>query len=610
MSTRNLISFLLAGVLLNILDPGVVEAQVAARLTFTSGRSGSPDSIGIDWAPSDEANWHEANEGRLDLMGVRVGFSSEMLVPGTRTDIPFRFGIPGGRSLEVLVIIEAWTPGESLTLFDTRNGQVLFKIDGPTSHRILTPAFDPVYTAWAWNRPEPTASPSRFRIDLAYTGVDNDRDGRGIGFNTAFPCHPNTACRTDSIFQALANTTVRIRMVMDEGIGWCSGSLVNNTRQDRTPYLLTAYHCQFDYTPQYDLWRFDFQYASPECPNPANEPAYFSLTGCALKASGQASDFLLVLLDDDLPSNLPATFAGWDRSDVEIPDTGYLVHHPNADIRKLSTCEGMTTIHPNAISWTEGYMTPANHHFRVRFTEGGHQPGSSGGPYFNQDGFLVGQLHGGTAGCETASNTYVGRLSKSWEPAGSPAQRLKDWLDPDATGQVVLPGMLNIDASDLVTVHGTVLDPKGRPVRNTRIRVTGDASEELQTGPDGTFFLAGINRQGSYTLVPEKTEFPLNGLNALDLVAIQKHLLAKDTFDFAWQFIAADATNNNSLAVGDILLILRLLLGKITSFPTSPSWRFDPPSIELSGLPPGPGPDVTFLAVKIGDVNATADPQQ
>jgi hypothetical protein len=129
------------------------------------------------------------------------------------------------------------------------------------------------------------------------------------------------------------------------------------------------------------------------------------------------------------------------------------------------------------------------------------------------------------------------------------------------------------------------------------------------TGADGSFRLENISRLGNYTLTPSKDENPKNGLNVLDMVAIQKHLLGKDTLDHAWQYIAADATNNNALAAGDILLILRLLIGKIQAFPSSPSWRFDPPVIQLGGLPPGMPHQVSFTAIKIGDVNHSANPQ-
>jgi hypothetical protein len=65
-------------------------------------------------------------------------------------------------------------------------------------------------------------------------------------------------------------------------------------RNDKSPLILTAYHCTFEYTPQYDLWRFDLQYKSDACVNPEARPQ-FSLTGCQLKASGQDPIFIGVV---------------------------------------------------------------------------------------------------------------------------------------------------------------------------------------------------------------------------------------------------------------------------------------------------------------------------
>nr|MDQ3016264.1 hypothetical protein [Bacteroidota bacterium] len=101
---------------------------------------------------------------------------------------------------------------------------------------------------------------------------------------------------------------------------------------------------------------------------------------------------------------------------------------------------------------------------------------------------------------------------------------------------------------------------------------------------------------------------PNNGINVLDLVRIQKHLLARDEFDYPWQFIAADATNNGDVSVGDILVLLRLVLGKITYLPSSPSWRFSPAVIDIDTIPAGGPYQVEFMGIKIGDLNGTADP--
>ncbi|HJW30121.1 MAG TPA: hypothetical protein VJ508_12855, partial [Saprospiraceae bacterium] len=288
----------------------------------------------------------------------------------------------------------------------------------------------------------------------------------------------------------------------------------------------------------------------------------------------------------------------------------YLIHHPNADIRKFSTCTNPAVIHPNQIGWSEGYTTPAFHHFRLKFTEGGHEKGSSGGPLYNQDGLLVGQLHGGTAGCEDVNTAFIGRLAKSWNLGSTPQQRLRDWLDPDSTGVITLPCLENISASDLVDLHGTLADPQGRPLKNATIHITGTVNMDLTTDAQGKFEMAGINRNGDYIITPEKTINPANGLNVIDLLAIQKHLLAKDTLDFQWQHVAADATNNGIISVGDILVLLKLILGKINYLPSSPSWRFDPDHIELKSMPQGPQNDIQIMGIKIGDINGSADPSQ
>jgi hypothetical protein len=95
-----------------------------------------------------------------------------------------------------------------------------------------------------------------------------------------------------------------------------------------------------------------------------------------------------------------------------------------------------------------------------------------------------------------------------------------------------------------------------------------------------------------------------------DLLAIQKHLLAKELFTADWQLIAADATNNGAVTVGDILIVLKLILGKIQFLPSSPAWRFSPSEIDLNALPPGPQNEVQIMGIKIGDVNASSDPAQ
>ena len=229
---------------------------------------------------------------------------------------------------------------------------------------------------------------------------------------------------------------------------------------------------------------------------------------------------------------------------------------------------------------------------------------------FDQNSLIVGQLHGGTMGCETVNNAFTGRITKSWELGATPSERLKDWLDPDNTGVVQLPGILNVASNDIVDLRGTITDPKGRPVKNVAVRISGNVEDTIITNAEGEFIVTGINRNGTYHITPSKNDNQLNGVSALDLLAIQKHLLGKDTFDFPWQHVAADATNNQQTSIGDVAVLLRLLLGKISFLPSSPSWRFEPTVIDINTIPVGGSSAVLFQAIKIGDVNGNADPGQ
>ena len=76
-------------------------------------------------------------------------------------------------------------------------------------------------------------------------------------------------------------------MVFQQGMGWCSGSLINNTRNDGTPYYLTAFHCQHGYTPYYHLWRFDFNYEAVGCDNPPSIPSFQPMIGAGIQSNAR-----------------------------------------------------------------------------------------------------------------------------------------------------------------------------------------------------------------------------------------------------------------------------------------------------------------------------------
>lgn len=60
-------------------------------------------------------------------------------------------------------------------------------------------------------------------------------------------------------------------ILVDDNTRWCSGCLINNVRQDLTPYYLTANHCL---KGDENTWIFRFKYWSPTC-NQGNDAGHW-----------------------------------------------------------------------------------------------------------------------------------------------------------------------------------------------------------------------------------------------------------------------------------------------------------------------------------------------
>lgn len=270
------------------------------------------------------------------------------------------------------------------------------------------------------------------------------------GFGTSDYCEVNINCMPEGDeWQKQKRGVVRIQIKANGGLYWCTGTMVNNTRYDNTPYLLTADHCAYknsNYATVEDLeeWIFYFNYESETCENPSFEPDLLSLTGCEKIAHGgyrglTGSDFFLVKLYDDIPPEWNVYFNGWSALD-ESSNTGVTIHHPDGDIKKISTyTEELTTT-----GWS-GNGLPS--HWRVKWVQtennwGVTEGGSSGAPLYNDQGLMIGTLTGGLATCWNAdSPDYYGKFSYHWASNDIPdTTKLKPWLDPDNTGLLTMDG--------------------------------------------------------------------------------------------------------------------------------------------------------------------------
>jgi PKD repeat protein len=252
----------------------------------------------------------------------------------------------------------------------------------------------------------------------------------GARVNESGNCNMDVICPDGAPWATHKQAVARILV----GGGLCTGSLVNNTANDGTPYFLTANHCG----PQsMGAAVFRFNYESPTCGTGGNsvDPGapYDNVNGSVLRARRTNSDFGLIELNSVPPAAYQVYYAGWDRSGSAVPNcTG--IHHPSGDVKKISFDDDPLTITSYGATAVPGDGT----HWRIETwernttTEGG----SSGSAIFDQNGRIIGQLHGGGAACGNTQSDWYGAFHVSWDGTNS-SQRLRDWLDPSNTVQTL-----------------------------------------------------------------------------------------------------------------------------------------------------------------------------
>ena len=256
-------------------------------------------------------------------------------------------------------------------------------------------------------------------------------------------CNQDVDCPIGADFEAQKDLLKKSVGFLNMGDGFiCTGALVNNTAQDKTPYFLSANHCyERDVgTADASLFSMRFNWISPNpvcaTSTPNSNSANFTISGSTLRARNASSDFMLVEINNPIDPLWDVTYAGWDRTDTN-PTFQVGIHHPSGDIMKVSRDDdGATkTTNSGADVWLiEGTSAGSGNGWEIGVTEGG----SSGSALFDQNGRIIGQLFGGAAACTgtTDNNDFdvYGRFATSWDTGSMPSTRLQDWLAPSSVG--------------------------------------------------------------------------------------------------------------------------------------------------------------------------------
>jgi hypothetical protein len=134
-------------------------------------------------------------------------------------------------------------------------------------------------------------------------------------------------------------------------IYFCSGTLLNNSNQDFTPYFMTAYHCVHNADLANAIFYFNWQ--SPTCASQQNGTNQLFIKGATLLAgvgndnteTTTCPDMALLLLSRRPPLSFNVYYSGWDNTyqpSFKEPNDNrvFCISHPRGDQKKI--CEGNT----------------------------------------------------------------------------------------------------------------------------------------------------------------------------------------------------------------------------------------------------------------------------
>lgn len=272
-------------------------------------------------------------------------------------------------------------------------------------------------------------------------------DGGGLHPETgsSLSCEKDITCAEGQGWEKEANSVAAIWYYNPSYnlTGWCTGSLLNNTSQDGTPYFLTAGHCYNSFDPgnnkyNYSTWQFAFRYHSEHCGQQDLSDFYVVYGSQLLSHDGQylpqnqttpaqaTSDYLLLLLNSSVSelNNAGACYSGWTLNDPTVyPSTSYaLIHHPRGDSKKI-------TLGTSIVASTN---LNSSHFYNWTTSLGAVEPGSSGAPIYNAFHQIVATVKGAQILVVPANfcnpdhtKINLGKFSWHWSQGN-----FKQWLDP------------------------------------------------------------------------------------------------------------------------------------------------------------------------------------
>ncbi|HEX2224168.1 MAG TPA: pre-peptidase C-terminal domain-containing protein [Thermoanaerobaculia bacterium] len=416
----------------------IAEEDTAMEAAGFAPRFAIPQQVSIK--PSTHGTWEDLGDGRM-LWRVRIN------------------GREGTTNLNLGFTRYKMSPRGRLMIYATDGTQVLppfTAADNEEHGELWTPVV--VANDLIVELTLPKKEVKRVELELGWVNQGYR------GFGTINPGYKSGSCNLDVECLGTGDTWREemraVGVISTGGSTFCTGSLVNNTANDRKMYFMTANHCGITSSNAASLVVY-WNYQNSFCRTPGSAASgqvgdgtlnQFH-TGSIFRASYSPSDMTLVELDDPAVTAYNHYWAGWDRSTGSHVCTAAApcasIHHPSTDEKRITyvitdmvstSYSGTTSPGDGTHLWAKWATDPPGPYTIPGVTE----PGSSGSPLYNAAGRFVGQLHGGPSSCGATGNNlsdYYGRFSVSWTGGGTNSTRLSNWLDPGSTGSTTIGGI-------------------------------------------------------------------------------------------------------------------------------------------------------------------------
>ncbi|MDX1684041.1 MAG: T9SS type A sorting domain-containing protein [Saprospiraceae bacterium] len=206
-------------------------------------------------------------------------------------------------------------------------------------------------------------------------------------------------------------------------------------------------------------------------------------------------------------------------------------------------------------------------------------------------------------------------------------QQVRLWVTDECGNQDFVTAIVRVedtggfcpDSIRMSSVSGLVQRHDGMKMEDVEIELAEQLAKKMaKTDKEGQYMHDQLERFKDYKLQPRTNDDPLAGITTRDIVVIQRHLLGIEPFSETYQYLGADVDRSGHISTSDLIMIRKLILGRIGQFDHGEEWLFIPSNWKFSNpndpwSSPWPrsfrisnltDPEkVNFTSYKIGDVD-------